>query len=307
MPLKPQHIEKGDRIYLITPSGFATEEKINKAIENIKSLGLEVEHSEKIFSKYGYLAGTDEERLADLHYAFENPEIKAIFCIRGGYGATRLLDKIDYELIKKNPKIFIGFSDITALHSAFLTKTGLIGIHGIVGASNFSDYTRSQLENLLFTTPENYKLPCQNSEIISHGNEKGTLVGGNLSLLVSLIGTEFLPSFRNKIVFIEEIAEPPYKIDRMLTHLLMATDLKNANAFVFGTFNKCNPENFDIPPENSFTVKQIIEEKFSNFGKPVLYNVNFGHIDNACIFPIGVKTSIDTEKKEITILEKIVS
>ena len=307
MTTKPQYLKKGDKVYLITPSGFATEEKINKAIENIKSLGLEVEFSKKIYAKYGYLAGTDEERLEDLHYAFANPDIKAVFCVRGGYGATRLLDKIDYKLIRKNPKIFVGFSDITALHSAFLTKTGLIGIHGIVGASNFSDYTRSQLENLLFSTQENYKLPCHSGEVITHGNTKGILVGGNLSLLVSLIGTEFLPSFRNKIVFIEEIAEPPYKIDRMLTHLLMATDLKNANALVFGTFNKCDLENFDIPPENSLTIKQIIEEKFSDFGKPVLYNLNFGHIDNACIFPIGVEVSVNTEKKEITVIEKILS
>ncbi len=307
MTTKPQYLKKGDKVYLITPSGFASEEKINKAIENVKSLGLEVKFSEKIYAKYGYLAGTDEERLEDLHYAFANPDIKAVFCVRGGYGATRLLDKIDYKLIKKNPKIFVGFSDITALHSAFLTKTGLVGIHGIVGASNFSDYTRSQLENLLFSTQENYKLPCHDGEVITHGNTKGIVVGGNLSLLVSLIGTEFLPSFRNKIVFIEEIAEPPYKIDRMLTHLLMSTDLKNANAFIFGTFNKCDLENFDIPPENSLTVKQIIKEKFSDFEKPVLYNLNFGHIDNACIFPIGVEVSVNTEKKEITVIEKILS
>ena len=296
---KPNKLNKGDKVALITPSGFATKEKIDIAIENIKSLGLEVIYSEKIFAQYGYLAGTDDERLADLHQAFENDDIKAIFCIRGGYGATRLLPKINFDLILENSKLLVGFSDITVLHNAFFHKTGLIGVHGIVASSKFTDYTRNQLKNILFDNLQTYNLPCQWNNIVAHGSGKGISIGGNLSLLVSLIGTEYLPSFENKVVFIEDVAEAPYKIDRMLTHLLTATDLKNAEAVIFGTFYKCEQK------ENTLTVEQIIEEKFENFEKPVLTNINFGHIENACIFPIGVEICVNTEMKEFFVLESI--
>ena len=121
MTLKPKKLHKGDKVALIAPSGYAKPEKIKQAIDNIKRLGLDIVYSERIFKRYGYLAGSDNERLADLHEAFENNEVKAIFCIRGGYGATRILNRINYDLIRKNPKIFVGFSDITALHTAFYT------------------------------------------------------------------------------------------------------------------------------------------------------------------------------------------
>jgi len=302
---KPNKLNKGDKVALITPSGFATKDKIDIAIENVKSLGLEIVYSKKIFAQHGYLAGTDGERLADLHQVFENDEIKAIFCIRGGYGVTRILPKIDFELIKRNPKLLVGFSDITALHTAFFQKTGLIGVHGIVASSKFTDYTKNQLESLLFDNLQTYNLPCQWNNIVAHGSGKGTSIGGNLSLLVSLIGTEYLPSFENKVVFIEDVAEAPYKIDRMLTHLLTATDLKNAEAVIFGTFYKCSPEQNGTKAENSLTVEQIIEEKFSDYEKPVLTNINFGHIENACIFPIGVEICVNTEMKEFFVLESI--
>jgi muramoyltetrapeptide carboxypeptidase len=307
MTLKPKKLHKGDKVALIAPSGYAKPEKINKAIDNIKRLGLDIVYSETIFKRYGYLAGSDNERLADLHEAFENNEVKAIFCIRGGYGATRIIDRINYDLIRKNPKIFVGFSDITALHTAFYTKTGLVGIHGIVGASEFSEYTLQQLNDLLFDSLQNYSLSCQWNDIIVHGGAKGTSIGGNLSLLVSLIGTEFLPDFKDKIVFIEEIAEPPYKIDRMLTHLQNATNLCDAQALIFGSFYKCEPEDFNMTSVETFTVKQIISEKFSDFQKPLLFGLNFGHIPNACIFPIGVEMCVNTEMKEIFVLENIVN
>ncbi len=306
MTLKPPKIQPDDKVALITPAGFAKKEKIDLAIENIKKLGLEPVFSERIFERYaGYLAGADEIRLQDLHTAFSDDEVKAIFCIRGGYGTTRLLDKIDYELIRQHPKIFVGFSDITALHSAFYVKTGLVGIHGIVGASKFSEYTYEQLKNFLFDNQQTFSLPCTWNEIIAHGSGKGISVGGNLSLLVSLIGTEFLPDFAGKVVFIEEIAEPPYKIDRMLTHLLSATNLSEAEAIIFGTFHKCSPEDFEMTNEQSFTVQEIIEEKFANYSKPVLFGLNFGHIPDACIFPIGVEICVNTEMKEIFVLENV--
>lgn len=303
--MKPKS-KKLKKFALIAPSGIVTEQKLNKSIENLKKIGIEAIVMPNAMKHYGYLAGTDDQRLADLHQAFADKNIDGIMCIRGGYGATRILDKINYDLIRHNPKIFIGFSDITALQSAFFVKTSLVSFHGIVGASSFTDYIIEQLRDLIFSPIENYILPHKSFEVLNEGKAEGTIVGGNLSLLVSLIGTEYLYPFAGNLVFIEEIAEPPYKIDRMLNHLLMATDLKQASGIVFGSFRNCEAENNGILPQNSLKIKYIIEEKFTNLNIPIVYNFNFGHIENSLIFPIGVKAKLDTQKGQIQLLEKAV-
>ena len=303
MLMKPKS-QKIKKIALIAPSGIVSQTKLKKSKENIKRLGKEPVVFPNAMNRYGYLAGKDDERLNDIQQAFEDKSIDAIFCIRGGYGATRILDKIDYEIIKKNPKIFVGFSDITAYQSAFFVKAGLVSFHGIIGASNFTDYIIQQLQDLIFCPVENYILPHTSFDVLTQGKAKGRIVGGNLSLLVSMIGTEYIFPFTDKLVFIEEIAEPPYKIDRMLNHLLMATDIKKAAGIVFGSFRGCTPEENDTLPENSLRVEEIIEEKFAGLNIPIVYNLNFGHIENSLIFPIGVKARLDTQNKKIQLLEK---
>lgn len=306
MILKPNHISTNSQSALIAPSGIVRKEKLQKAINNVSSLNIVANDYFPTRKNHGYLAETDSNRLKELENSFRDKNIDTIFCIRGGYGTTRYLDKIDYEIIRQNPKIFIGFSDITALQSAFFVKTGLVTFHGIVAASEFSDYTIEQLQNLLFQPSENYILPTKSMKILNEGTAEGKIVGGNLSLLTSLIGTEYLYSFKNNIVFIEEIAEPPYKIDRMLTHLLMASDFKEASALVFGKFHKCEPENYNMKPSESFTIAQIIKQNFSNLKMPIIFDVNFGHIENSLIFPIGVKAIVKTNKYQIKLLEKAV-
>lgn len=302
MILKPKHIQN-KKVGLIAPSGIVRQAKIDKTFQNINSIGLKSFDENIQEMVYGHFAANDNQRIYDVHRFWTNEQVDVIFCIRGGYGATRLLDNINYELIKQNPKIFVGFSDITALQSAFFVKTGLVSFHGIVGASEFTDYIVKQINSLMFEPSENYVLPHNSFKTLNSGKAQGLIVGGNLSLLVSLIGTDYIYKFENNIVFIEEIAEPPYKIDRMLTHLLMATDLKKAAAIVFGKFNKCEPRNFDITLNHSFTIEQIIQRDFSTMQMPIVYNLNFGHIKNGLIFPIGVMAELDTYKKQIKLLE----
>ncbi|MBN2663453.1 MAG: LD-carboxypeptidase [Bacteroidales bacterium] len=302
MILKSKHIQN-KKVGLIAPSGIVRQAKIDKTLQNIHSIGLssfDDEIQEKIF---GHFAGTDNQRLNDVHRFWTNEQIDAIFCIRGGSGATRLLNNINYKIIKNNPKIFVGFSDITALQSAFFVKTGLVSFHGIVGASEFTEYVIEQIKSLMFQSSDNYILPHKSFNTLKHGKTQGRIVGGNLSLLTSLIGTEYLYKFENNIVFIEEIAEPPYKIDRMLNHLLMATDLKKAAAIVFGKFNKCEPQDFDMTLYDSFSIEQIIQRDFSFLQIPVVYDLNFGHIKDALIFPIGINAQLDTLNQKITLLE----
>ncbi|MBN2891135.1 MAG: LD-carboxypeptidase [Bacteroidales bacterium] len=307
MILKPKRLKYGDAVALIAPSGIVREEKFKKAVRNFNEIGFLPISLNNELKNYGYLADTDENRLIELMLFFQNDVLaEGIFCIRGGYGATRILDQINYDIVCQNPKVFVGFSDITALQSAFFVKTGLVTFHGIVAASEFTEYVLEQINDLIVNPVENYVLPARNMKILNEGKAEGKIVGGNLSLLTSLIGTEYLYSFQNNIVFIEEIAETPYKIDRMLNHLLMATDLKKASAIVFGKFHRCEAEHHDSLPEESFTIEEIIKQYFSDFKIPVVYNINFGHIKDGLIFPIGINASIDTEFFEIRLLETAV-
>lgn len=305
--LKPDRIKQNSRIALITPSSFIKKEKLNTAILNINNLGMQIVQVCRENDRFGYLAGTDEQRIENIHYCFSPKNlIDGVFCVRGGFGATRLLENIDYELIHQNPLLFVGFSDITALQSAFFIKSGLASLHGIVGASEFTPYILKQINDLVINPVDNYKLPATTFEILNHGEAEGTIVGGNLSLLAAMAGTQYLYKFKRNIVFIEDVGEPPYKIDRMIVHLLQATDLKEAAAIVFGTFNECEPENHGIERENSFLVDEVIKQHFKKLRIPVVYNLNFGHIKNMLIFPIGIKAHLETKNFSITLLEKLV-
>jgi muramoyltetrapeptide carboxypeptidase len=307
MTLKPKRLKPQSKVILISPSGVVLQEKIEKAVDNIADLGEfmpVVPISEK--QNFGFFADTDENRFGELMYSFDVQTDNAIVCIRGGYGATRLLPHIDFELIKNNPKIFMGFSDITALQSAFYVKTGLVSIHGIVGVSEFTDYIKKQLTDLIIQPVDNYTLPLKNFKTLNSGYAKGKIVGGNLAVLCSLIGTEYLYKFENNIVFLEDIFEPPYKIDRMFTQLLQATDISKAAAIVFGTFHRCDSKTHEINEDKSFTIEQIIRMNFSELKIPIIFDANFGHIKDSIIFPIGVNASINADNGEITLQEKAV-
>lgn len=310
--IKPSALKPGDRVALVTPAGPINPEKFQNAITNLENMGLLPVYSQSAFSHKGYLAGDDEERVADFHSMIADPDIKALWCLRGGYGCTRIINKLNYNLIRKNPKIIIGYSDITALLLAIYAKTCIVGFHGPVAISDvFTPFTASQANTILFgktTLPHEILFQTQSAEKYSIGHEPyvihegrcaGELTGGNLSLLVCLPNTSFAPSYKGKIVFIEDIGEKPYRIDRMLTYLLQATDLSMAAGIVLGVFNDCETSD----PNTSMTLKQVLIDRLSPLNIPCFYGFTFGHVVDICTFPIGVQASMDTSSLNVRLLE----
>lgn len=307
---KPPRLRPGAAVALIAPASPVSEEKLEKALSNLATLGFRVKEGSSLRARYGYLAGPDEVRLADLHRAFADPEVEAVWCVRGGYGITRLLPHIDYSLIKENPKLFIGYSDVTALHLAIGQKTGLTTFHGPVAASDFPENTLAHFKAVLMepATPYVIAAPDVQAELpgeeyrpftIAPGRAAGPLTGGNLSLLAALAGTPFEPSFRRKIVFIEEVGEQPYRVDRLLTQLLQATDLEQAAGIVLGVFAECTAKN----PDFSFTLPETLRDRLGNLGIPVFYGLPFGHVAYQATFPYNVKAEMDADGRTLTLLE----
>lgn len=311
--VKPARLKKGQKVGLIAPGSAIEAEALKKAIKNLKALGLEVELGEHVRAKHGYIAGTDKERLSDLHMMFRRRDIDAIWCARGGYGCTRLLPDLDYDLIKSNPKLLIGYSDITALLNGIFEKTGLVGIHGPVGASEQTEYTKEHFVKVAMKPNKQFKieLSAENQEkedpafdvyAIQPGKAEGILVGGNLSLLAAMAGTEYQPEVKDRLVFIEDVGEKPYRIDRMLTQLRQAYALEEAAGLALGVFADCEPDEDDA----SLSLKECLHDRLGDLGIPVMYGFSFGHIGNQCSFPVGVRAHMDTTKKTITLLEAAV-
>lgn len=298
-------LKTGDTVALIAPGSPIKEEKFINALENLKTLGLKPKYTDIIFKKNGYLAGTDQERVNEIHTYFEDENVNAIWCLRGGYGCTRILPMIDYKLIKKNKKIFIGYSDITALLYAFNKKSNLTGFHGPVLISQiFTSHTLQNVRELLFQEKKVHSWKhiyqsdiSQKQEfyIIKEGIASGKLIGGNLTLMNSLIGTEYNQSYKNKIVFIEEVGEKPYRIDRMLVQLLQSTDLKKCNGIILGIFNDCEPKEGEF----SYTLKETLMQNLQNLNIPVFYGFPFGHISDISSFPIGIEATMNSKNMTI--------
>lgn len=312
--IKPGRLKKGDLIRLIAPGSPCAEEKIATAISKLEGQGYRVRYTEVIRKRNGYLAGTDRERIDDLHAAFQDKEARAVWCIRGGYGCTRIIPHLDYELIRANPKILVGYSDVTALIHAIYQKTGLVGFHGPVGATPQSNYNQDLLDRILIEGEH----PCTihgsaeqliNADdayqpyVIRGGSAEGFLSGGNLCLLAAMAGTDFGVNFRDKIVFLEEVGEKPYRIDRMVTQLMQSADLHLAKAIVLGVFEDCQPKN-DL---YSLGLKETLEFLFKPLGIPVIYGFSFGHVQQICTLPVGIKARLDADRMELTLLESAVS
>lgn len=310
--IKPKRLKKGDTVGLIAPGSPFSEQAYQQTLNNLETLGLKFKNANNLFKKFGYVAGSDKERIDDIHQMFSDKDVDAIWCVRGGYGTTRLMYDLDYNLIRKNPKILVGYSDITALLQAIHIKTGLITFHGPVGSSELPPYSLESFKNVLMNPKKEYiitSFDIENtkseyiSEVISKGDMKGVLAGGNLSLLASMAGTPYNINAKGKIVFIEDIGEKPYRIDRMLTQLIQTTDLGDANGILLGVFNDCDVQEGD---SNSLKLKETIKDRLGELGVPVYYGFSFGHIKNNCTLPVGIEAKFDTIKKELTLLENAV-
>ena len=311
----PDNIKKGDTLGLTAPGGYITQEELDEAVSTLQELGFKTYYRDNVLYRYGYFAGTDKQRADDLMHLFSNPDVDAILCVRGGYGSNRILDLLDYELIKKNPKALIGYSDITSLINAFYIKLGLVGFHGPVAISDFNDFTVKSFKKVLMNPKKQYKYSNKRQEdtkddsdfdqyTITGGKAEGILVGGNLVMIDTLIGTGYEPDFENKIVFLEEIKEKPYRIDRMITHLLMSTNLNKAAGIVLGIFKGCDID--EDEQDGSFTLRQVLTDRFSTLNIPCFYGMPFGHVSNKITIPVGILAEMNADKKTLKLLEPAV-
>jgi len=308
----PRSLKKGDLIGLVTPGSSVTEEQLNDCIIKLEGMGFRTTYNDTVLSEYGYFAGKDQDRAHELMEMFTRADVDGIWCVRGGYGSIRILDLLDYDQIRKNPKVFIGYSDITALLTAIYQETGLVTFHGPVGTSDFNRFSKRSMKKVLMEADSEYKYPYKREKgsrgnpefdlyTLSGGKAEGILIGGNISVLDSIIGTRFEPDFENKIVYLEEIGEKTYRVDKMLFHLLSGTNLKQAAGIVMGVFGECNIN--DAP---TLSLKEALNDLLIPLGKPVSYGLSFGHIKRMVTIPTGIRAVMDADKNSLTLLEAAV-
>ncbi len=295
--IRAPRLKAHDVVGIIAPASPISKSEIQKGIQLIESFPLQVRLGIRLFRRSHYLAGSDQERVSDLHAMFSDPEIKAILCARGGYGTLRYLDKIDYGLLRNNPKLLVGFSDLTALLMAIYQHSGLITIHGptvseLLNGDNWHHLSR------LMTTSYKPRLSLKSGTVIHGGTARGILVGGNLATLCSLIDTPYLPSFRGVILFLEEKGEQPYRLDRMVTQLLLSGRLEHLSALVIGQLEGCGDEQ---------VVHGLLRERFSDLPIPVVTGLPVGHGAENISLPLGLPALLDTERMVLEIEEPAVS
>jgi len=314
--IKPPRLRRGDTVGLIAPGGYTTEKSIAKARANIESLGLKVREGTFLREVNGNYAGTVQQRLYDLHAMFADPEVAMLWPIRGGSGCISLLAHLDYALIRRNPKILLGYSDITALHLAIYRKTGLVTFHGPVASSTLSDYAREHMLAVLSDPQPEYTIPMalENSRravvephfgmrTVHGGSATGPLMGGNLSLVSALAGTPYAADFRDCILFLEEVNEAPYRIDRWMTQLDLSVGFDRAAAVMVGICDHCGPEHED----SSLTLDETLDIHLQPLPVPAVTGYSIGHIRNQFTIPMGIRATLDTERQTVTLLEAAVS
>lgn len=303
--IKPPKLRAGDTVGVAAPASCGDYDKILVAARFLEGLGLQVRLGDAVANRRGYLAGTDEERACDLHKMFADHEIKAIFCARGGYGTARIADLLDYELIRCNPKIFWGYSDITFLHTAFLQKAGLVTFHGPMLTSDVANddadpLTLATFQQLLHPQTLRYDETVSPLSVLVQGDALGRIVGGNLTLLASTLGTPYELDTRAKLLFIEEIEEEPYRIDRMLNQLRMAGKLDDAAGIVVGDFHDCEPVK---RKGASLSLEEVLDDYLKPLQIPVISGFRIGHCSPNLAIPIGAVGRINTYEKTFTVEE----
>lgn len=302
----PKKLELGDTIGLISPASPENPENIENGIKFLNQIGFKVKLGKHVYDKYGYLAGKDADRANDFTNMFLDPEVDMVLCVRGGYGAMRILPFIDFNIIKRNPKIFMGFSDITTLLNYIYSYCNLITFHGPMESSNLKDNeTLNSFIKTLMKGTKPYELrnpPNKKIKILNKGVAKGQLVGGNLALITSTLGTPYEIDTNGKILFIEEVEEEPYRIDRMLTQLLLSGKLEQCSGFILGQFKDCDLPNYD----NSLTLKEVIQDRLLKLNKPTVSNVMSGHDYPRLTLPIGAKVELNCSNKSIHILQAVI-
>lgn len=309
--IKPPKLSRGDTIAVISPAGPLLDTTLlDSGVRYLERMGYHVVVGRSATRVHGYLAGTDQQRLDDLHLMFADKRVKAIIALRGGYGTTRLLSRINYTLIRRNPKILAGFSDVTALQLALWKKCRLVTFHGPMLSADLAGridaFTEEQFWRMVTSAHPAGRIRFPKSvhlRTLHGGVTSGRLLGGNLSLVCSLLGTPYHPGFKDTILFLEEIAEEPYRIDRMLTQLRNASILANAKGILTGQFTNCVPADMKKP---SLTVSRILRENALLTSHPFLANLPFGHVRRKLTFPIGIRAKLDAGGRALEFMEAAV-
>lgn len=305
--VKPAALKEGDTIAVTAPAGaiFNTD-AVAKFSGKLNELGFRVRLGKTLNEKYGYLAGPDKFRADELNDLFKDDEIKGIIAMRGGWGCARMLPYVDFEAMKQNPKVLMGFSDITSLLIAAYTKAGLVTFHGPVGYSSWNDFSVDYVKRILVQKERVMMMQpafCKDKLCtITKGKTKGVLVGGNLAVITNLIGSPYLPDWQNKILFLEETTEEVYRIDRLLTQLKLSGILEKLSGFIFGECVKCDPEE----PEKSLTLMQVFDDHIKPLGIPAFYGSMIGHIENKFTLPLGIEAEMDASSGMIKLSEAAV-
>ncbi|NNG16991.1 MAG: LD-carboxypeptidase [Gemmatimonadales bacterium] len=314
--VRPKALKQGSRIGLVAPAGaLLDQDDVRRATEVCRALGFEPQVSPNAGQKHGYLAGTDEERLADLNGAIRDSAVDALWCLRGGYGVTRILHAVDYEALAQTPKILIGYSDITALLNAVTRITGIVTFHGPIARANLTDFSREHLERAVrHPAPAGRlgRVGCPDEVLgtgqgrivtLQSGTAEGPLAGGNLTLLQALVGTRYFPDLHGAILFIEDVGEDLYRVDRVLAHLRSVGALDRLAGVAVGQFTEMKK----ATPDGALGFDEILETYFGPLGVPVAYGFPIGHVDDQWTLPLGVRARLDANAGELDLLEAAVS
>ncbi len=319
-PVKPKALRRGDTISVVAPAGPVVRERIEKAFDALRSRGYRIKTHGDLFRKSGYLAGDDSTRAGELMAAFADPESTAVWCARGGYGVVRLLDRLDFELLGRHPKVFIGFSDITALHLALQNRTGLVTFHGpnlqdgFGAADGMSPTTEAALwrtiaaeqqdaTGMQLSTYAESGVSDVTLRAIVPGVANGRLTGGNLSVIAGLVGTPFEVDTAGRILFLEDVDEPVYRVDRYLAQLALAGKLQSAAGILLGgfTMNEGATSGFDSE------MAALLDEYFDKLAVPVLVGLPAGHQRENWVLPINALVEVNADARRVSVIEHPVS
>ena len=286
--IKPKRLSPGDVVGIAAPAGPYEQEQFEKGIGIIRDMGFAVRVPEYLQQPKGFLAGSDEHRASLLMDLFNDPKVDAIVCARGGYGSLRILERLDYDAIRANPKVFVGFSDVSALHAAFAMRCGLVVFHGpmVISLGKSGDNTRASFLQAM-TTDQPLELRPNTPSVIRPGKANGVLAGGNLATLCHLLGTPFAPIYNDTILVLEDITETPYKIDRMLFQMILAGCFSSVNGVILGSFKE----------SGSYSeICDIVGTIFADMHVPVMAGFDIGHDTENKTVPLGISATLDTEK-----------
>jgi muramoyltetrapeptide carboxypeptidase len=293
--IKPAALRRGDKIGLVAPASSFNHDRFMVGCDRLRQMGYEPVYSQNIFDRDIYFAGSVERRAHEFHELWRHDDIAALICVRGGYGSNYLLEKIDYGLIAAQPKILMGCSDITSLLTAIHDRTGLIGFHGPMVAKDIADGTFDEASwKSALQGESNWSVPTPDTEVLRAGKAAGRLYGGCLSMLVASLGTPYEIQTDDAILFIEDIGEKPFRIDRMLTQLRLGGKLDKVRGFVFGEMLDCLP-----PQGETYTLQQVIMRVLEPYNVPIVYGLKSGHVSSGNItLPIGVQAELEAESSE---------